>query len=258
MLDATDITVEYGGVRAVAGATLHVDGDEILGLVGPNGSGKSSLLNALTGVGPGVGQVRVDGHDLPLGRPAAARRLGLVRTYQTAQTFTSLTCLENALLATPDRRRTGLAAAWFARRAMRRHETDRWERAMAALDRVGLADVATAMASELSYGQQRLLEVARAIAAEPRLVMLDEPAAGLNDAETARLAELLQGMRADGIALLVVEHKVDFLTRLCDRFVVLAMGQVIAQGDPDAVWRDDAVIEAYLGTNRRRRHARGT
>jgi len=247
VLRVEGVAVHFGGVRAVDGVSLRLRDGEILGLVGPNGSGKSTLLNALTGLVPAHGQAYLDGRPLPLGRPLAIRRLGLLRAFQTAQTFGELSCIENVLLSTPDRRLTGLTGSWGPRWAMWRHERGRWARALDALQRVGLDDLAEQQASLLTYGQQRLLELARCLAGAPRVLLLDEPSAGLNATETGGLAELLEGVRDDGVPIVLVDHKIDFVDRLCDRLVVLQLGAVIAEGEPTAVWSDPAVADAYLG-----------
>jgi ABC-type branched-subunit amino acid transport system ATPase component len=249
MLRADDITVAFGGVRAVDGVSLEL-GDELLGLVGPNGSGKTTFLNAICGVAPASGRLQVDGADVPLGRPRSAWRAGIARVFQAPQAFVELSCLENVLLTSSDTRHRGVAGAWLARPVMWRRERARWAHAVACLDRVGLADQALAPASLLSYGQRRLLELARALAGDPQVLLLDEPSAGLNDAETGELAELLHSVRRDGTALLLVDHKVDFLDVLCDRIVVLELGHVIAEGTPNTVWQHEQVINAYLGVSR--------
>jgi len=230
VLEARDVQVSFGGVRAVDGVDLTVADGEIHGLVGPNGSGKSTFINALTGVVPASGHVVVDGEPLTLGRPAAATRRGILRTFQTPQTVLSLTCMENVLLATADRRNTGVLAAWFARPAMWRSERERWARAVAALERVGLGGVAEHSAAPLSYGRRRLLEIAAVIAGDPRLILLDEPAAGLNAAETEQLATHLASLRDEGrhiFATLDVEEN-------------LHVGQAARSGRPVTFSIDDA------------------
>jgi ABC-type branched-subunit amino acid transport system ATPase component len=250
MLRTDAVAVAFGAVRAVDGVDLAVGEGEAVGMVGPNGSGKSTFLNAITGVVRATGSLTVDGRRVPLGRPQAIRRAGVARTFQTPQTYAELTCIENVLLADADRRATGLAGAWLGRPAMWRRERDRWARALAALDRVGLADRAGDGAGELSYGQQRLLELARSLVGQPRVLLADEPSAGLNAAETATLADLLGRLHGDGLSLLVVDHKIDFIESVASRVVVLQLGQVIADGPPTEVWQHAEVVDAYLGRAR--------
>ncbi len=244
---ANEITVDFGAVRAVDGVSMSVAAGEILGLIGPNGSGKSTFLNAISGVVPASGEATVNGRQLALGRPRKIRHAGLMRTYQTPQNIMSLTCLENVLLTTTDQRRRGLAGSWLDRRGMVAAERERCAKAYAALDRVGLAEFAHAPTGLLTYGRQRLLELAGALAGDPVMLMLDEPAAGLNETETEFLAGILTGMNESGVAILLVEHKIDFIDELCQRIVVLELGSVIAEGSPTDVWRNARVIDAYLG-----------
>jgi ABC-type branched-subunit amino acid transport system ATPase component len=239
--------VDFGGVRAVDGVSVHVDRGEIVGVIGPNGSGKTTLLNAITGIVPARGALTVGGMPVRLGCPERSRRAGLVRTFQTPQPVRALTCVQNVLLATSDTRHRGLLAAWLLRPLMARVEHERQAGALAALDRVGLGERPERGADALTYGEQRLLDIARGIAAEPRVLMLDEPSAGLNSRETDALAVLLRDVAADGVALLVVDHKIDFVDALCDRITVLETGRVVAEGAPAAVWRDRRVMDAYLG-----------
>lgn len=247
MLSADGITVTFGGVTAVNEVSLELGGDELLGLVGPNGSGKTTFLNAVCGVVPARGRLAIDGQPVRLGRPRASFKAGVARVFQAPQTFTELSVLENVLLSSSDHRYRGTGGAWLARPAMIRHERARWGRALEVLDLVGLKEYASAPSTLLTYGQQRLLELARALISEPKVLLLDEPSAGLNDAETRSLGHLLQEVHGGGLPLLLIDHKVDFLDMLCDRLVVLELGNVIAEGPPDAVWRDRRVMSAYLG-----------
>jgi ABC-type branched-subunit amino acid transport system ATPase component len=247
IVEANDISVSFGGVRAVDEVSLSLHEDEILGLIGPNGSGKSTFVNALTGVVTAKGTLVIDGKRTVLGRAGTVRRAGILRMYQAPQTYLDLSCIENVLLSTSDRRFTGIFSAWFLRPLMLRHEHQRWERAAAALEEVGLLDRAEEAAAGLSYGQQRLLELARVIAADPRAILLDEPSAGLNAAETQALQRHLLRLRERGIALLVIDHKIDFISQMCDRVAVLELGHKVAEGDPVTIWDDERVISAYLG-----------
>jgi branched-chain amino acid transport system ATP-binding protein len=249
VLAAEHITVSFGGVRAVSDVSLEVPDGKVVGLVGPNGSGKSTFLNAICGLVTAKGAVSWDGAPLRLNDPIAVRRSGILRTFQTPQVIPTLTCLENVVLADADRTATGLLSAILLRRRTHNADTARWRRAGAALQRVGLGGTANLRAAQLTYGQRRLLELARAVSAAGRLLLLDEPTAGLNEEETALFADLLLGLQAEGISLLVVDHKVDFLDRLCNHIVVLELGQVIAEGSPTQVWADERVIGAYLGVD---------
>jgi ABC-type branched-subunit amino acid transport system ATPase component len=250
MLRAEGIAVAFGAVRAVDGVDLTVGAAEAVGIVGPNGSGKSTLLNAITGVVRASGSLAVEGERVPLGRPGRVRRAGVARSFQTPQTFAELTCIENVLLGDADRRATGLAGAWLGRPGMLRRERARWARAVATLERVGLADRAEDEAGLLSYGQQRMLELARALVGSPRVLLADEPSAGLNAAETDTLARLLADLHGSGLTLLVVDHKIDFIEAVSTRVVVLQLGRVIADGEPDEVWRNPEVVDAYLGRSK--------
>jgi ABC-type branched-subunit amino acid transport system ATPase component len=247
LLSVTDISVHYGGVYAVNKVSFDVHDGEVLGIVGPNGSGKSTLLNALSGLAPATGRLEVDGVAIPLNRPGRVRRAGLLRTFQTPQVFTELSCVENVMLAAADRTGLGLLGASLSRPLMWRSERKRIDSAYAALQRVGLADHAARSAAGMAYGQNRQLEIARALAASPRFLAMDEPSAGLNQVETSWLAALIKGFAADGITMLVVDHKIDFLRDICDRMLVLQLGEIIADGRPDEALSTPAVIDAYLG-----------
>lgn len=241
------VSVSFGGVRACDDISLAVGPGEIVGLTGPNGSGKSTLLNAVVGLVPATGSVRVAGEPLRLSAPRAARRRGVVRTFQAPQNWGELSVLENAALGSPDRGATGLLASLARRRLVRDHERRRWLAAERALARVGLATLAGQPAAALTYGQQRLLELARAMVGEPAILLLDEPAAGLNAVETTFLGSLLVELGAEGVAVVVVDHKIDFLDAIASRIVVLQLGAVIAEGPPVDIWRQPGVIDAYLG-----------
>lgn len=249
MLTVEHATVSFGGVLALDDVSLEVSAGAVLGLVGPNGSGKSTLLNAVGGFVQARGTVTVDGRAVRLGDPRASRRAGVLRTFQTPQVFDELTCLENVALADSSRRATGVVSACLGRPWVRRAERERWDRAAAALDRVGLSDRLESIGAEITFGDRRRLELARALVAQPCVIMLDEPTAGLNDAETAEFGALLAQLRGTEIATVVVDHKIDFIDSLCDEIVVLELGQVIARGRPGEIWQDAGVIDAYLGAD---------
>lgn len=247
LLECDRITVRFGGVTAVDEVSLDVRPGEVVGLVGPNGSGKSTLLNVVSGLVDASGAVRVDGADVPLRKPGRMTRHGVFRTYQTPQVDPGLTCLENVMVASRDRGRRTTASAWLRRRSMWDRDRTRWTEGAEALRRVGLLDRAHQPAAGLAYGERRHLEIARALVARPRLLLMDEPAAGLSSVETERLVELLEQVAELGGSLLLVEHKIAFLERLCGRIVVLQTGRRIAAGTPAEVWSHPEVISAYLG-----------
>ena len=247
VLRAADIRVSFGGVRAVDGVSLDLRDGEILGLVGPNGSGKTTFLNALTGVVPASGAFEVAGQPVKLGTPGRSRAVGVLRTYQAPQTYDHLSCIEDVLISTSDRKLTGITASWFLRPWTLRRERVRWGTAATALSRVGLGPLAEEPAGRLTYGQRRLLELARSIAAQPRVLLLDEPSAGLDLGETQRLAGYLRDLRAEGVSLLVIDHKLDFIISLCDRVAVMELGHLVAVGDAATVFEDQRVVDAYLG-----------
>jgi branched-chain amino acid transport system permease protein len=249
ILRAHEIIVSFGGVRAVDGISVDLRQREILGLVGPNGSGKTTFVNALTGVVPASGSLEVAGEPVALGTPGRSRAAGVLRTYQAPQTYEHLSCIEDVLVSTSDRKLTGITAAWFRRPSVVRHDRARWLVAIDALARVGLAGYAEEPAGRLTYGQRRLLELARSIAAKPGLLLLDEPSAGLDPQETDRLAGYLRDLRDEGISLLVIDHKLDFITGLCDRVAVFELGHLVAVGDAATVFEDQRVVDAYLGTD---------
>ena len=233
MLTLENVGVRYGGVDALRSVSLVVERGRILGLIGPNGAGKTTLINATTGLAPlASGSVllderRIDG--LPAHRIA---RTGVARTYQNIRLFGALDV------------RANLAAGAFARLA-RLHDDE----LRSLLERAGIANVdPSAQASSLPYGDQRRLEIARALAASPSVLMLDEPAAGMNPSETARLVDTFRAIAASGIAVLLIEHDMTLVRAACDAVVVLNFGEVIARGTPVEVGRDPVVVEAYLGT----------
>ena len=227
--------------------SLDVRDGEILGLVGPNGSGKTTFVNALVGVVPAAGSLEVDGRPVPLGVPGASRRAGVLRTYQAPQTYDHLSCIEDVLCRTADRRHTGILPSWFLRPAVLPANgsggRSRWTRSRAS----GSAEFAEPPAGRLTYGQRRLLEVARAIAGAPRSCCSTSRRPASTPARPTQLAGYLRALRDDGVSLLVIDHKLDFITGLCDRVAVLELGHLVAVGDAATVFEDRRVVDAYLG-----------
>jgi branched-chain amino acid transport system ATP-binding protein len=221
----------------------------VTALIGPNGAGKTTAFNLLTGfIAADAGRVTFDGHDISRGRPDRIARLGMVRTFQLTRVFAKMTVLENVMLAAPSQPGERLDVALFRPRRWRRREAEVREEAMEMLAEVGIHAHADQYAATLSGGQRKLLELARALMARPRLVLLDEPMAGVNPTLGRRLLDYLQRLREErGLTVLFVEHDMDVVMGVSDEVIVMAEGRVIAHGTPEAVRADTAVIDAYLG-----------
>jgi branched-chain amino acid transport system ATP-binding protein len=246
-LQVRDVVRAFGGVRAVDGASLDVEAGSITGLIGPNGAGKSTLFNCVSGfLRPQSGRVLLDGNRIDRRPPHRIARAGLVRTFQTPRALTRMTVLENVMLAAP--RNGGERLAGSLARSARRREHEVRARASELLGLVQLDGHAAALAGTLSGGQRKLLELVRALMAEPRILLLDEPMAGVSPTLRVELLEHILALRQrDGITLLIVEHDLDFVMRASDTVIVMNNGRVITQGSPNEVRADERVVDAYLG-----------
>ncbi|KQX13271.1 ABC transporter ATP-binding protein [Streptomyces sp. Root431] len=247
VLDARGVTMRFGGLTAVRDVNLTVNSGEIVGLIGPNGAGKTTFFNCLTGLYvPTEGEVRYKGTVLP---PTSYKvtDAGIARTFQNIRLFHNMTVLENVLVGRHTRMKQGLWSALLRLPGFKKAEAEATQRAMELLEFIGLQDKAQHLAKNLPYGEQRKLEIARALASDPGLILLDEPTAGMNPQETRAAEELIFAIRDMGIAVLVIEHDMRFIFNLCDRVAVLVQGQKLIEGDSQTVQSDERVIAAYLG-----------
>jgi ABC-type branched-subunit amino acid transport system ATPase component len=248
LLEVREVRKRFGGVVALGGVSFEVAPGEIRAIIGPNGAGKTTLFNLVTGLLPlDGGEVRFRGRPLDGVRPAGRAALGIGRTFQNLQVFGNMTVLENVLVGCHLQSRTGFLGAACRTPRARREEAALVAAAQACLAFVGLGDRHADPAAALPFGQQRLLEIARTLAMQPALLLLDEPAAGLNPTEVGRLGELIRAIRERGTTVLLVEHHMDLVMRVSEVVLVLNHGTVLAQGPPGAVQRDPAVVDAYLG-----------
>jgi branched-chain amino acid transport system ATP-binding protein len=248
-LEVKGMTRRFGGVTAVDGVSFAVDRGEVFGIIGPNGAGKTTLFNLVTGLTPPTsGTLLHDGTDITTARPHQVARRGIARTFQNIRLFPELTALENVMIGRHCHTRSGLFSGVLGLGPAGAEERAVRKRARELLALMGIAGRADVKARNLPYGDQRRLEIARALALEPQVLLLDEPAAGMNPNEKTALTDFMRRLRVDfDLTLLIIEHHVPLVMGLCDRIAVLDFGKLIALGDPETVRRDPAVVEAYLG-----------
>ena len=247
LLDAKNVTMQFGGLRAVGNVSMQVHSGEIVGLIGPNGAGKTTFFNCLTGLyKPTAGSVTFAGEPLPP-KPRKVVYAGMARTFQNIRLFHNMTALENVMVGRYCRTKSNAIDAVFRLPRHRREEREATERSRELLAFVGLEKKADTLSRNLPYGDQRRLEIARALATDPQLLLLDEPTAGMNPQETREAEDLIFRIRDLGLAVLVIEHDMRFIFNLCDRVYCLIRGEVLVEGAGDVVQNDPRVIEAYIG-----------
>ncbi|MDI2587272.1 ABC transporter ATP-binding protein [Psychrobacillus sp. NEAU-3TGS] len=248
VLELKNITKNFGGISALTDVSFQINEGEIFGLIGPNGAGKTTLFNVITNMFPPTsGEIRFLGEKISGLKPHKITDKGICRTFQNIRLFSQMSVLENVLVGGHCRSKSGVINSVLRTKSQRKEETNSLEAALELLELVGLSKFQDSIAENLAYGQQRRLEIARALASNPKLLLLDEPAAGMNETETESLFDLIKKVQKRGVTVLLIEHDMPFVMKLCDRITVLNFGKKLAEGTPAEIQNNQEVIEAYLG-----------
>ncbi|MCM3359389.1 MULTISPECIES: ABC transporter ATP-binding protein [unclassified Psychrobacillus] len=249
VLELKNITKNFGGISALTDVSFQINEGEIFGLIGPNGAGKTTMFNIITNMfAPTSGEILFLGKNISGMKPHKITDKGICRTFQNIRLFSQMSVLENVLVGAHCRNKSGVLKSVLRTKSQKQEEKGNYEAALELLELVGLSPYEETIAENLAYGQQRRLEIARALASNPKLLLLDEPAAGMNETETENLFELIKKVQKRGVTVLLIEHDMPFVMKLCDRIAVLNFGKKLAEGTPIEIQNNQDVIEAYLGS----------